>query len=85
MNTEKREKELIKEDKINKEYYESFEWFWDKQTDKKEKKMRIERKNGWIHISDIIGGYLETRKYMDYTENEAKRLFKEEFNIKGDE
>jgi hypothetical protein len=22
---------------------------------------------------------------MDYTENEAKRLFKEEFNIKGDE
>jgi len=46
--------------------------------------MRIERKNGWIHISDIIGEYLETRKYMDYTENEAKRLFKEEFNIKGE-
>ena len=32
--------------------------------------MRIERKNGWIHISDIIGEYLETRKYMDYTEDE---------------
>ena len=47
--------------------------------------MIIERKNGWIHISDIIGEYLETRKYMYYTENEAKRLFKEEFNIKGDE
>ena len=54
MNTEKREKELIKEDK-----------------------MIIKKKNGWIHISDIIGEYLETRKYMDYTENEAKRLFKE--------
>ena len=61
MNTEKREKELIKEDK-----------------------MIIKKKNGWIHISDIIGEYLETRKYMDYTENEAKRLFKEEFNIKGE-
>ena len=46
--------------------------------------MRIERKNGWIHISDIIGEYLETRKYMDYTENEAKRLFKEEFKAKGE-
>ena len=32
--------------------------------------MKIERKNGWIHISDIIGEYLETRKYMDYTEDE---------------
>jgi len=47
-------------------------------------KMIIKKKNGWIHISDIIGEYLETRKYMDYTENEAKRLFKEEFNIKGE-
>ena len=46
--------------------------------------MIIERKNGWIHISDIIKDYLETRKYMGYTESQAKRLFKEEFNTKGE-
>ena len=46
--------------------------------------MRIERRNGFIHISDIIGDYFVERKYMDYTEKEAKRLFKEEFNTKGE-
>lgn len=47
--------------------------------------MIIERKNGYINISDIIDNYLVSRKYMDYTEKEAKRLFKEEFNIKEEE
>ena len=44
--------------------------------------MIIERKNGWIHISDIIKDYFETRKYMGYTESQAKKLFKEEFSTK---
>ena len=47
--------------------------------------MRIERRNGFIHISDIIGDYFVERKYMYYTEKEAKRLFKEEFKAKGEE
>ena len=46
--------------------------------------MIIERKNGYINISDIIDNYLVSRKYMYYTEKEAKRLFKEEFNTKGE-
>ena len=46
--------------------------------------MRIERKNGWIHISDIIKDYFERRKYMYYTKSQAKRLFKEEFKAKGE-
>ena len=46
--------------------------------------MRIERKNGYINISDVIDNYLVSRKYMYYTEKEAKRLFKEEFNTKGE-
>ena len=46
--------------------------------------MRIERRNGFIHISDIIGDYFIERKYMGYTEKEAKRLFKEEFKAKGE-
>ena len=46
--------------------------------------MIIERKNGWIHISDIIKDYFETRKYMGYTENQAKMLFKQEFKAKGE-
>ena len=50
----------------------------------KENEMIIERKNGWIHISDIIADYFETRKYMGYTESQAKRLFKQEFKGKGE-
>ena len=46
--------------------------------------MIIERKNGWIHISDIIDNYLVSRKYMGYTESQAKRLFKQEFKAKGE-
>ena len=46
--------------------------------------MIIERKNGWIHISEIIADYFETRKYMGYTESQAKRLFKQEFKTKGE-
>ena len=46
--------------------------------------MIIERKNGWIHIRDIIQGYFETRKYMGYTESQAKSLFKQEFKAKGE-
>jgi len=30
---------------MNREYYESFEWFWDKQTDKKENKMSEQNRN----------------------------------------
>ena len=47
--------------------------------------MRIERKNGYINISDVIDNCLVSRKYMYYTEKEAKRLFKEEFKTKGKE
>jgi len=46
--------------------------------------MIIEQNNGYINISDIIDNYLVSRKYMDYTEKEAKKLFKEEFNTKGE-
>ena len=46
--------------------------------------MTIEQKSGFIHISDIIDNYLETRKYMGFTKNEAKRLFNKEFKAKGE-
>ena len=46
--------------------------------------MTIEQKSGFIHISDIIDDYLETRKYMGFTKSETKRLFKEEFKAKGE-
>ena len=50
----------------------------------KENKMTIERKNGFIHISEIIADYLETRKYIGFTKSQAKGLFKEEFKAKGE-
>lgn len=34
---------------------------------------------GFIIISDIINGYLETRKYQGYTLAQAKLQFKNEF------
>ena len=46
--------------------------------------MTIERKNGFIHISDIIDDYLVSRKYIGFTKSEAKRLFKQEFKAKGE-
>ena len=46
--------------------------------------MIIERKNGFIHISEIIADYLETRKYMGFTKSDAKRLFNKEFKAKGE-
>ena len=50
----------------------------------KENKMIIEQKSGFIHISEIIADYLETRKYIGFTKSEAKRLFKQEFKAKGE-
>ena len=41
--------------------------------------MRIERKNGFIHISDIIGDYFVERKYLYYTEKQAIEQFKREY------
>ena len=40
--------------------------------------MTIEHKNGMIIISDIKDNYLESRKYIGYSEKIAKKLFKEE-------
>ena len=34
--------------------------------------------NGYIVISDIVNGYIVTRKYMYYTTKQAKKLFKNE-------
>jgi hypothetical protein len=31
----------------------------------------------WV-VSDVIGGYLVTRKYLYYTKREAIRMFREE-------
>ena len=41
---------------MNREYYESFEWFWDKQTDKKENKMSQRNRNDELlaNITDNI-------------------------------
>lgn len=42
--------------------------------------MTVERlpfNDGWL-ISDVIDGYLVTRKYFFYTKKEAIALFKEE-------
>tara|TARA_R100000808_G_C2144165_1_gene151940 strand:+ start:1186 stop:1461 length:276 start_codon:yes stop_codon:yes gene_type:complete len=43
---------------MNREYYESFEWFWDKQTDKKENKMEKtmfdRRKNQNDKLNEIM-------------------------------
>ena len=43
--------------------------------------MNIECKNGYIIITDIISGFLVTRKYLYYAKNEAIREFKKEFNL----
>jgi len=37
--------------------------------------------NGFWVISAIVGDYLETRRYMDYTKKEAIAMFKEELGI----
>ena len=43
--------------------------------------MTIERNHeGAYVISDIIGGYLVTKRYYGYTKREAIKLFKEESN-----
>ena len=34
--------------------------------------------SGMIVISDIVGGYLVTRRYIGYTKKEAVKDFKEE-------
>lgn len=34
--------------------------------------------SGMIVISDFIGGYLVTRRYIGYTKREAIKLFREE-------
>ena len=41
---------------MDREYYESFEWFWDKQTDKKENKMSEQNRNDELvaNITDSI-------------------------------
>ena len=46
--------------------------------------MRIERKNGFIHISDIIGNYFVERKYLYYTEKQAIEQFKREYKKEQD-
>ena len=41
--------------------------------------MIVERNHeGYWVISEVIGGYLETRKYLYYTKREAIKRFKEE-------
>jgi len=37
--------------------------------------------NGFWVVSAIVGDYLETRRYMDYTKAESIALFKEELGI----
>ena len=39
---------------------------------------------GFIVITDIINDQFIQRKYMDYTINEAKDLFRNEFNLDDD-
>ena len=39
------------------------------------------RHNHTIVISDIIGGYLTTRRYQGYSKADAIRMFKEEFKL----
>jgi hypothetical protein len=41
--------------------------------------MIVERNHeGYWVISEVVNGYLETRKYLYYTKREAIALFKEE-------
>lgn len=42
--------------------------------------MIIERVNGMVVISGVIGGYLVTRKYVGYSKYQAERLFRYEMN-----
>jgi hypothetical protein len=47
--------------------------------------MRIEKnKYGAIVISDIIDNYWVTEQYYYYTEEQAKELFKREYNKEQD-
>ena len=47
--------------------------------------MRIERNvNGAVLISDIINGHLVAVQYFYYTEEQAKELFKREYNKEQD-
>jgi len=39
--------------------------------------------SGMIVISDIVGGYLVTRRYIGYTTKEAIQSFKEELDETG--
>ena len=49
----------------------------------KQKDLTVEMPpTGWIVISAVIDGYIETRKYGGYSKREACRLFREEFNTK---
>ena len=40
--------------------------------------MLIEKITGGYAVSDIIDGYISTRRYFGYTKREAVRMFKEE-------
>ncbi len=37
--------------------------------------------NGYWQITDIIGGYLKTRTYLDYEQREAAEAFANEFGL----
>ena len=39
---------------------------------------------GYIVITDIIDDQYITRKYMDYSTDEAKEIFRNEFNLAND-
>ena len=40
--------------------------------------MLIEKKSGMLVISEIVKGYLITKRYMEYTKKEAVKKFKSE-------
>ena len=63
---------------MNREYYESFEWFWDKQTDKKENKMIEEMKK----LKEIMNEHLSHWEFEDEMQKSwIARNYVEQFGV----
>jgi hypothetical protein len=49
--------------------------------------MTVERRNGWIVVSDFVTDgadtWLETQRYLYYTQREARSLFREHVRENG--
>jgi len=63
---------------MDREYYESFEWFWDKQTDKKENKMIQEM----VKLKEIMSKHLSHWEFEDeFQKSMIAQNYVEQFGV----